>query len=68
MVGIFKETNVQKVICLYSCVSIKWAGSNKQAGPKFCKKLINEQALISEQGGILIKVSKASRLFKQYIG
>ena len=49
----------------YSCVSIKRAGSNKQAGRKFCKKLITEQALISEQGGILIIFSKTSRLFKQ---
>ena len=52
---------LEKVINVYSCVS------NKRAGWKVCKKLITKQALISEQGGILIIFSKTSRPFKQDI-
>ena len=42
------------IIQTYSCLPIKQAGSNKQAGWKNFQILINKQALINEQGGIFI--------------
>ena len=36
----------------YSCLPISRAGPNKRAGWNFIEKKLNEQGLISEQGGI----------------
>ena len=45
----------------YSCVPIKRAGSIKRAGRNFHEKSKNEQALLSEQAGIFVKILKMCR-------
>ena len=52
---------------MYSAVSNKRAGSNKQAGWKFHEVLISKQALRSEQGGIFneIFISKQALISEQ---
>ena len=40
----------------YSCLPIKQAGSNKQAGWIISETLTNKQAVINKQGGILVSI------------
>ena len=40
----------------YSCLPIKQAGSNKQAGWIISEPLTNKQAVINKQGGILVSI------------
>ena len=40
----------------YSCLPIKRAGSNKQAGWIISETLTNKQAVINKQGGILVSI------------
>ena len=41
---------------IYSCLPIKQAGSNKQAGWIISETLTNKQAVINKQGGILVSI------------
>ena len=41
---------------MYSCLPIKQAGSNKQAGWIISETLTNKQAVINKQGGILVSI------------
>ena len=49
-------TNNSNHTAMYSCLPIKQAGSNKQAGWIISETLTNKQAVINKQGGILVSI------------
>ena len=50
------------IFCAYSRLPNKRTGSNKPTGCKICKKLINEQDVISAQGWVFHKETYTKKL------
>ena len=50
----------------YSCIPITQAGSLKGAGRIFLRIFLNEQALLSKEGGNSKRIQKTSRMYEAY--
>ena len=65
---IFAMYNKKMLLCnfTYSCIPITQAGSIKGAGRIFLKIFLNEQALLSKQGGSSKRIQMTRRKYKAH--